>query len=145
MESQREKGKRALALVMTKEKNIAIFEKNAYKLSICSDMSYEELISQIVYDFLELKGVPNRPIVLNKRLKRLLIGWNHPSYDDERFYLDEQNNFIEKPFEVEEGVLECKCGSKKVFSFTKQTRSADEPMTTFAECFACGKKWTYAG
>ena len=57
----------------------------------------------------------------------------------------EQDNFIENPFEIEEGVLECKCGSKRVFSYQKQSRSADEPMSTYATCVACKNKWIYSG
>ena len=34
-----------------------------------------------------------------------------------------------------------KCGQKKVSYSQAQTRSADEPMTTFCECMHCGKRW----
>ena len=34
-----------------------------------------------------------------------------------------------------------KCGQKKVSYSQAQTRSADEPMTTFCECLVCGKRW----
>ena len=34
-----------------------------------------------------------------------------------------------------------KCGQKKVSYSQAQTRSADEPMTTFCECLNCGKRW----
>ena len=34
-----------------------------------------------------------------------------------------------------------KCKSSKVFSEQKQTRSADEPMTTFLTCQECNNKW----
>ena len=38
--------------------------------------------------------------------------------------------------------LQCgKCGEKKVSYSQAQTRSADEPMTTFCECTVCGKRW----
>ena len=37
--------------------------------------------------------------------------------------------------EIEEGVMECtKCGSKKTYSYTKQTRGGDEATTVFAIC-----------
>jgi transcription elongation factor S-II len=39
-------------------------------------------------------------------------------------------------------VLECGRCKKKMVSYTQaQTRSADEPMTTFCECMNCGKRW----
>lgn len=34
-----------------------------------------------------------------------------------------------------------KCKSQKIFTEQKQTRSADEPMTTFLTCQECGNKW----
>ena len=38
--------------------------------------------------------------------------------------------------------LQCgKCGQRKVSYSQAQTRSADEPMTTFCECTVCGKRW----
>ena len=38
--------------------------------------------------------------------------------------------------------LQCgKCGQRKVSYSQAQTRSADEPMTTFCECTVCGNRW----
>lgn len=38
--------------------------------------------------------------------------------------------------------LQCgKCGQRKVTYTEAQTRSADEPMTLFCNCLACGKSW----
>ncbi|KAF7560903.1 hypothetical protein G7046_g3236 [Stylonectria norvegica] len=38
--------------------------------------------------------------------------------------------------------LECgRCKQKKVSYTQAQTRAADEPMTTFCECMACGNRW----
>lgn len=40
------------------------------------------------------------------------------------------------------GLFKCrKCGSKKTQYYQMQTRSADEPMTTFVTCCGCGLKW----
>jgi DNA-directed RNA polymerase subunit M/transcription elongation factor TFIIS len=42
-----------------------------------------------------------------------------------------------------QGILKCpKCKSYKTSYFQMQTRSADEPMTTYAECL-CGNKWKF--
>ncbi|KAG7141917.1 Transcription elongation factor S-II like protein [Verticillium longisporum] len=41
--------------------------------------------------------------------------------------------------------LKCgKCGQKKVSYTQAQTRSADEPMTTFCECTVCGNRWKFS-
>jgi transcription elongation factor S-II len=37
-----------------------------------------------------------------------------------------------------------KCGQKKVAYSQAQTRSADEPMTTFCECVNCGHRWKFS-
>lgn len=39
-------------------------------------------------------------------------------------------------------ILRCsKCGAHKVKYYSRQTRSADEPMTIFASCLACKYRW----
>ena len=43
---------------------------------------------------------------------------------------------------IPDGAFECrKCRSKKCQYTQLQTRSADEPMTTFVCCYNCGNKW----
>lgn len=91
-----------------------------------------------------LNGVESKTII--SQLKGdLNIGWNHPVFYSVTCRIKEQDDFIIKPFEVEEGVIECRCGSKRVFSYSKQSRSADEPMSTYAQCMVCKSKWVYSG
>jgi transcription elongation factor S-II len=41
--------------------------------------------------------------------------------------------------------LKCgKCHQRKVSYTQAQTRSADEPMTTFCECLNCGNRWKFS-
>jgi transcription elongation factor S-II len=43
-----------------------------------------------------------------------------------------------------EGQFKCgKCKSKKTDYYQMQTRSADEPMTTYVTCMACGNRWKF--
>jgi DNA-directed RNA polymerase subunit M/transcription elongation factor TFIIS len=70
--------------------------------------------------------------------------WAHPIFDEERKRIVEENDFMTQPYEISEGVLQCaKCHCRKIFSFSKQTRSADEPTTVFALCSNtnCNHRW----
>lgn len=87
-------------------------------------------------------------------IKNDKIGWNHILFKDIQNKLDEQDSFIENPFEVEEGVQQCKafnsktgttCNSKRVIYYQRQERGADEPMTTYNTCYSCGASWKYSG
>lgn len=74
------------------------------------------------------------------------ICWESKIYDGPRSRLEEHDDYIVNPFEVVDGVLECpKCHSTKTYSIQKQTRSSDEPMTTFSKCAKCGHNWRYSG
>jgi DNA-directed RNA polymerase subunit M/transcription elongation factor TFIIS len=69
-------------------------------------------------------------------------GWNHPNFARVKQLVEEEEKFVETPLEIEEGVVECeKCGSKKTFSYQRQTRSADEGFTLFVTCTVCKTSW----
>lgn len=70
------------------------------------------------------------------------FGWEHPAFDSISKELKEEEEFIENPFEVKEGIMDCiKCGSKKTFAYQKQVRSADEGFTLFVSCLKCNHSW----
>jgi transcription elongation factor S-II len=49
---------------------------------------------------------------------------------------------ITKKEETPDGIFTCNnCKSKKTVYYQMQTRSADEPMTTYVTCTNCNKKW----
>ena len=123
--------------VIKKEQNIETLERNIYEKSSNYLLSIFEIINDIK------TGLKLNDILSN--IKKSNIGWNHESLKDAIFEEEEQNNFIIQPFEVYEGVLSCKCGSKRVYSYQKQSRSADEPMSTYATCMSCKSKWVYSG
>ena len=140
MSDIRTRGKNALEMVLKNKQNIDIFENNIYKLSK-DDEEYLWIIYQIIGDISH--GVKLKELLT--QVKNRKINWDHPFYEDMINDEIEQDNFIMNPFEIQEGVIECKCGSNRVFSFQKQCRGADETATTFAECAACGNKWVYSG
>jgi DNA-directed RNA polymerase subunit M/transcription elongation factor TFIIS len=39
------------------------------------------------------------------------------------------------------GIHKCRCGCDKIYSYELQTRSGDEGMTVFLQCYDCGRKW----
>ncbi len=122
------------------------FKKNDIKFIdtlIKNSSDSKRLEYQIVGEI--LNNVPPKTILSDLKSNTKYL-WNHPMYSDIKSKLFEYDNFLIKPFEVTEGVIECfKCKSKRTFSYQKQTRSADEPFTTFCTCMQCGNKWQYSG
>jgi len=141
MTTYREIGIKCLESVLKNANNIKIIENIVFIVSQACEDSYKRIIYQTVGDVLSKKPIKD----LIADLKKLNNGWKHHSFGQSMVQLDEQDDFLEHPFEVAEGIFECKCGSTRVFSYSKQTRSADEPMTTYAECVECGQKWQYSG
>lgn len=135
------KGKNALQQVLNKEQNVKVFENYVNELASGDEKLYCIIIYQIINDI--SKGISLSEIL--KSIKEPKINFKHDSNIDMINEEIEQDNFIIKPFEIEEGVLECKCGSKRVYSYSKQSRSADEPMSTYAQCMSCKSKWVYSG
>ena len=140
-------GKNTLMKITKHIQNAEVVEEILYTLSQGKDgTSQEDTYKEYVYFVIG-------DILMGKKLKDIVdglrrdakIGWNHPIFDDISFRIREQDDFIVNPFEVEEGVIECRCGSKRVLSHSKQSRSADEPMSTYAQCMACKACWVYSG
>ena len=143
----RENGKNALATVLKNENNIKVIEKYIYEVSIIendeetSKNNYLRYMYQIIGDILD----GNKLKTLLDNIKDKKLGWNHSAFNEVTTKMEEQDDFIQNPFEVEEGVFQCRCGSKKVYSYQKMCRGADEPMTSFAQCIECKNKWVYSG
>ena len=135
----RTKTKKALGKFLSKEQNILSLEKNVF------DNINSEYYTLVIYELISdiKKGEKLNTILQNIKNKK--IHWKHETYNNLILEEDEQNNFIIQPFEVYEGALTCKCGSNRVYSYQKQSRSADEPMSTYATCMACKNSWVYSG
>lgn len=107
---------------------------------------YTDRIKTILYN-LKHSDIIDR--INNKMIKSHEIGnMSHQEMDIERW-----KNMIEQKrkrdrcktqlnINIEEGAFQCrKCGSKKTTYYQMQTRSADEPMTTFVQCTECPARW----
>lgn len=143
----REYGVKVLGQKLNQQKNIEVIEKNIHRCVKKLDSgiygsNYRKVAFQIIGDI--GKGVDLKTIVSN--LKKGKVLRKHPVFTDIKNRIEEHDDFIVNPFEVEEGVTSCtKCGSTRVFTYSKQVRGCDEPMTTFAQCVKCKVKWTYSG
>lgn len=144
VEEIRSKGCLSLGTVLKQQQNIKIVEKYIHKNAYDSDdyeSTYKKILYQSIGDIFNNKNLKD----LVKNIKNNMVGWKHPVFTDIKNRIEEHDEFIINPFEVEEGVTNCRCGSKRVFTYQKQCRGSDEPMTTFAKCVSCKAQWSYSG
>lgn len=108
------------------------------------------------HKFLEInKNLERSPVlkqqILDKKIKTKDVVEMKPNelypdgpYDkclDMKMYRDMRKDVLTRP-KHEDGFFTChRCKSKKTTYYQLQTRSADEPMTTFVSCLNCGKNW----
>jgi DNA-directed RNA polymerase subunit M/transcription elongation factor TFIIS len=153
MKPYQETGLKSLQCVLKSTKNIQTFEKyimlaakSEYKYNNIEHIQdiYLRIVYQVIGDIINIKNNKNLKQIL-KQIKKHRVYWKHKMFDDIKSMLNEHDEFIVSPFEVEEGVTECKCGSKRVYTFQIQQRSCDEPMSTHAQCLKCKSKWVYSG
>jgi DNA-directed RNA polymerase subunit M/transcription elongation factor TFIIS len=107
-------------------------------LSIQSSLkSNPELISKI-----KSKVIPVIDL-MDMRPDELWYDGPYAKRIEEKIHLDMRKQYVEK--EAKEnlvGLFKCgRCKSKKTTYYQLQTRSADEPMTTFVSCLNCEKNW----
>lgn len=90
-----------------------------------------------------------KTMLSNPEIKAHTIAFmSHQELDPERWklYIESKNmreeNMYKPNIEASTDRYTCfKCKSKKCTYFELQTRSADEPMTTYVTCLNCGNRW----
>ncbi|AUT19149.1 hypothetical protein DSLPV1_178 [Dishui lake phycodnavirus 1] len=60
---------------------------------------------------------------------------------EQRLHRELRKEWFANEQKNQRGFFKCRCGSDKTTYQQAQTRSADEPMTTFVSCMTCGKNW----
>lgn len=114
-----------------------------YLKTACQQNEQNCTIDDILYEMCfyhnESKNVKN---TINF-LKDNHISFHHPSFESISKRIVEMDHFMDKPFEVTEGVNQChKCGSKRTLSYSRQTRGGDEGMTVYVFCIDCKFRYT---
>ena len=137
LRKKRKEGMEDLCCLLFKKKQnserLVEFLKTHY-----SPEEVEYLLYEIVVEYLYTDNLNQ----VMEQVQKREIGWNHPNFSQIRQDLQEEDDFIQNPPVVEEGVMECsKCHSKRTFSFSKQTRRSDESATVFVRCSNCN--YTY--
>ena len=75
-------------------------------------------------------------------LQNGLTGFSGISWNKDRFLDQLETGYIETPLNVKNGIHVCsKCKKNQTMFYQLQTRSADEPISTFISCCNCGFKW----
>jgi DNA-directed RNA polymerase subunit M/transcription elongation factor TFIIS len=110
-------------------------------------MLYKEKMRSILFN---LKNPKNpwllQSVIENQTTPERLLGMTPQELDPGLWkpYYDkiEAKDLLRSGNLIPEGILQChRCKSKRVVWYQMQTRSADEPMTVFANCSECGKRW----
>jgi len=66
------------------------------------------------------------------------LGLHHKDFTEIAKKMDETDTFMNRPFDVSEGVNQCsKCKSFRTISFCKQTRHSDEGISVYVTCIDC--------
>jgi DNA-directed RNA polymerase subunit M/transcription elongation factor TFIIS len=130
----------ALSLVNIKQRT-SLFE-NAYKMTAFT-----------VYTNLNPEGYLKNTNLLKRLLEKEFNEFELAELDAKnRFpekwlqlygpYLEKEKAIEANAQEIPDGMFKCgKCKSYKTTYYQLQTRSADEPLTTFHSCLNCGKRW----
>ena len=125
----------SLASVLNNASNRKCFKK--FLLGIQD----EEEIKDALYEVVVALKNGDKVKTTYQRLATGKIGFHGDAFKDQREKQAEEDQFITNPAEVEEGVHECECGSRRTVSFTLQTSAGDESTAVWAQCVECYREW----
>ena len=117
--------------------------KNRYRskfLSIKYNLQNSNLSSRIISGEVKTSDIPHMNAMTMDPDGRAATAFKkRQEYHTKKLLSAKKNEEENEDFT---GVFTCgKCRSKKTTYYQMQTRSADEPMTSFVTCLSCGKRW----
>lgn len=131
--------------------NYVIKESNNLKVHKKWDNPYfvELYVNRLRSIYMNLKSDKFKNDIINKNIQiDKLANMNHHELNPERWKLSIEKKIkrdtlkYERKMEAATDTFTCrKCKSKECNYYQMQTRSADEPMTTFVSCINCGNRW----
>jgi len=136
-----EKGIYNFCVVDAGKKNIVKKWDNEYFIHIYIDRLrsvFFNLDSEYLIEIVNLKKIKIHEIAFMTHQEMRPAKWKK-LIDDKK--IRDENKYTPK-IEASTDNFTCwKCKSKKCTYYQLQTRSADEPMTTFVTCLSCGQRW----
>ena len=140
--SNLEKGVLNYSINVSNNKNIVKKWDNGYFVII-----YTERLRTVLFNLKNNKELLNR--IKNKEIKAHNLAFmNHQEMDPERWkpLIEDKKirdkNMYNPQIDANTDNFTCgKCKSNRCSYYQLQTRSADEPMTTFVTCIDCGNRW----
>jgi transcription elongation factor S-II len=146
--------------ILKTDKNATNLEKGIYN-AVLKEATNRKVIKkwdnpyfvQLYVDKLRSVYLNLNPAVLSQlekgEIKAHMIAFmTHQELDHERWdpliqaKIKRDKNKFETNIEAATDTFKCrKCHSNKCTYYQMQTRSADEPMTTFVTCIDCGNRW----
>lgn len=140
--SNLEKGVLNYSINVSNNKNIVKKWDNGYFVII-----YTERLRTVIFNLKNNKELLTK--IKNKEIKAHKLAFmNHQEMDPERWkpLIEDKKirdkNMYNPQIDANTDNFTCgKCKSKRCSYYQLQTRSADEPMTTFVTCIDCGNRW----
>lgn len=141
-----------------KNVEIAVFNWTVRKFPKCASWENKAFKEMYKYRFMEINRALQKGLgkaVLEKKVRpRDLVNMGADTILPDGPHAQAILKATQKELDIEkhkakldeeyEGIFKCKkCGSKKTTYYQLQTRSADEPMTTYVTCTNCDNHWKF--